>query len=67
VGSVCKKINNIYANEHEDSKNTIWKHVTISEDLAELCLQDHQQLGWRRNEIQSMINVIGEWQESQEM
>jgi hypothetical protein len=40
-----KKINNIYANEHEDSKNTIWKHVTISEDLAELCLQDHQQLG----------------------
>jgi hypothetical protein len=45
VGSICKQINKIYANEHEDSEKTIWKHVAVSEDLAELCLCDHQKLG----------------------
>jgi hypothetical protein len=37
----------------------IWKHVTISEDLARLCMHDHQNLGRRRNEIQKMVNTIG--------
>ncbi len=34
VGSLCKEINKIYANEHKDSKKTIWKHVAVSEDLG---------------------------------
>jgi hypothetical protein len=41
VGSVCKQINKIYANEHEDIKKTIWRNVMVNNDLAELCLQDH--------------------------
>jgi hypothetical protein len=27
VGSVCKQINKIFANEHEDIKKTIWRNV----------------------------------------
>jgi hypothetical protein len=61
VGSICKQINKIYANEHEDSTKTIWKHVTVSEDLAELCLCDHQKLGQRRNEIQILRNGLSNW------
>ena len=59
VGSVWKKINKIYANEHEDIKKTIWRNVVVSKDLVELCLQDHCKLGWTRDQIQSMVNVIG--------
>jgi hypothetical protein len=44
VGSVCKQINRIYGNEDEDMKGTFWSNVTVSTDLAELCLQDHQKL-----------------------
>jgi hypothetical protein len=40
-------------------KKTIWKHVTVSEDLATLCMRDHKNLGRRRNEIQKMVNTIG--------
>jgi hypothetical protein len=59
VGSICKQINIIYANEHKDNKKTIWKHVAVSEDLARLCMRDHKNLGRRRNEIQKMVNAIG--------
>jgi hypothetical protein len=59
VGSICKKINKIYANEHNDNKKTIWKHVAVSEDLAKMCMHDHKNLGQRRNEIQKMVNAIG--------
>jgi hypothetical protein len=45
VGSICKQINRIYGNEDEDMKETFWSNVTVSMDLAELCLQDHQKLG----------------------
>jgi hypothetical protein len=51
VAFVNKQINKIYANEDEDMKLTFWSNVTVSKDLAELCLQDHQKLGQRRDEI----------------
>jgi hypothetical protein len=45
VGSVCKQINKIYANEDEDMKVTFSSNVAVSRNLAELCLKDHQKLG----------------------
>ena len=60
MGSIYEQINTIYANEDEDMKTTIWSNVAVSEELAELCLQDHQKLGQRRNEIQRMVDMIGE-------
>jgi hypothetical protein len=45
VGSVCKQINKIYAHEDNEMKEAFWNNVTVSKDLAELCLQDHQKLG----------------------
>ena len=59
VGSVCKKINKIYENAHNDNKKTIWKHVAVSEDLAKMCMRDHKDLGRRRHEIKKMVNAIG--------
>jgi hypothetical protein len=44
VGSICKQINKIYANEDEGMKLTFWSNVAVSRDLAELCLKDHQNL-----------------------
>jgi hypothetical protein len=58
VGSICKKINKIYANEDEDMKTTIWSNVTISKDLAELCLQDHQKLGRTQDDVWEMVDEI---------
>ena len=58
VGSVCKQINKIYANEDEDMKETFWSNVAVSKDLAELCLQDHQKLGQTQDEIWEMVNDI---------
>jgi hypothetical protein len=49
VGSICKQINKIYANEDEDMRN-----------LAELCFKDHEKLGQRKYEMQSMVANIGE-------
>jgi hypothetical protein len=45
VGSVCKQISKIYANEDEDMKLTFWSNVAVSRNLVELCLKDHQKLG----------------------
>jgi hypothetical protein len=45
VGSICKQINKIYANEDEDMKVTFWSNVAVSRNLAELCFKDHQKLG----------------------
>jgi hypothetical protein len=45
LGSVCKQINKLYANEDNEMKENFWSNVTVSKDLAELCLQDHQKLG----------------------
>jgi hypothetical protein len=58
VGSQCKKINKIYANEDKDMKTTIWGNVTGNKDLAELCLQDHQKLGQTKDEIWEMVDEI---------
>jgi hypothetical protein len=58
VGSVCKQINRIYGNEDEDMKETFWSNVTVSMDLAELCLQDHQKLGRTQKEIRKMVDEI---------
>jgi hypothetical protein len=45
VGSIIyKRINKIYANEDKDMKLTFWSNVAVSMDLAELCLQDYQEL-----------------------
>jgi hypothetical protein len=44
VGSICKQINRIYGNEDKDMKETFWSNVTVSRDLAKLCLKDHQKL-----------------------
>jgi hypothetical protein len=51
VGSVCKQINKIYANEDENMKETFWSNVAVSMDLAELCLQDYQKLGKKISEL----------------
>jgi hypothetical protein len=59
VGSICKQINKIYGNEDENMKETFWINVAISKDLAELCLQEHQKLGQRRDQILSMVDAIG--------
>jgi hypothetical protein len=59
VGSICKQINKIYGNEDENMKETFWSNVAISKDLAELCLQEHQKLGQRRDQILSMVDAIG--------
>jgi hypothetical protein len=59
VGSVCKQINRIYGNEDEDMKETFWSNVTVSTDLAELCLQDHRKLGRTQMEIRNMVDEIG--------
>jgi hypothetical protein len=60
VGSICKQINKIYANDDNDSvKETFWSNVAVSKDLAELCLQDHQKLGCPKYQIQSMVDEIG--------
>jgi hypothetical protein len=59
VGSICKQINKIYANEDKDMKLTFWSNVAVSRNLAELCLKYHQKLGQRIYEIQSMVAKIG--------
>ena len=59
MGSVCKIINKIYENAHNDNKKTIWKHVAVSEDLAKMFMREHKDLGRRRHEIQKMVNAIG--------
>jgi hypothetical protein len=58
VASGCKQINRIYGNEDEDMKQTFWSNVTVSMDLAELCLQDHQKLQQTQDEIQEMVDKI---------
>jgi hypothetical protein len=58
VGSVCKQINRIYGNEDEDVKQTFWSNVTVSTDLAELCLQDHQKLQGTQDKIWEMVDKI---------
>jgi hypothetical protein len=60
VGSICKQINKIYANEDKDMEVTFWSNVAVSRNLAELCLKDHQKLGQRIYEIRSMVAKIGE-------
>ena len=60
MGSICKQINKIYADEDEDMKVAFWSNVAVSRNLAELCLKDHQKLGQRKYEIQSMVAKIGE-------
>jgi hypothetical protein len=60
VGSVCKQINKIYANEDEDMKVTFWSNVAVNRNLAKLCFKDHQKLGQRIDEMQSMVANIGE-------
>jgi hypothetical protein len=60
VGSICKRINKIYANEDEDMKVTFWSNVAVSRNLADLCFKDHQKLGQRIYEIRSMVAKIGE-------
>jgi hypothetical protein len=51
VGSICKQINKIYANEDEDMKVTFWSNVAVSRNLAELCFKDHEKLGRRIYEM----------------
>jgi hypothetical protein len=41
-------------------KETYWSNVAISRDLAELCLQDHGELGQQQNDIERMVDVMGE-------
>ena len=60
MGSVSKQINKIYANKDENMKETFWSNVTVSTDLAELCLQDYQKLGQKRYQKRSMVDNIGE-------
>jgi hypothetical protein len=40
-------------------KENFWSNVTVSKDLAELCLQDHQKVGWTQDEIWEMVDEIG--------
>jgi hypothetical protein len=60
VGSVCKQINKIYANEDEDMKVTFWSNVAVNRNLAKLCVKDHEKLGRRIWEMRRMIANIGE-------
>jgi hypothetical protein len=60
VGSVCKQINKIYANEDEDMKVTFWSNVAVNRNLAKLCFKDHQKLGRRIYEMRSMVANISE-------
>jgi hypothetical protein len=61
VGSICKQINKIYAYDDNDSmKETFWRNVAVTNNLAELCLHDHQKLGQRIYQIQSMVAKIGD-------
>jgi hypothetical protein len=60
VGSVCKQINKIYADEDEDMKVTFWSNVAVSRNLAELHCKDHQKLGRRIYEIRRMVAKISE-------
>jgi hypothetical protein len=60
VGSVCKRINKIYAYNNNDSmKETFWSNVAVTKDLAELCLDDHQELGHTQDEIWELVHRIG--------
>jgi hypothetical protein len=45
VGSICKQINKIYANEDKDMKVTFWSNVAVNRNLAKLCFKDHEKLG----------------------
>ena len=60
VGSIRKLFNKIYANEDKDMKVTFWSNVAVSRNLAELCFKDHEKLGRRIYEMQSMVANIGE-------
>jgi hypothetical protein len=61
VGSICKQINKIYAYDDNDSmKETFWRNVAVTNNLAKLCLHDHQKLGQRIYQIQSMVAKIGD-------
>jgi hypothetical protein len=60
VGSICKQIDKIYADEDKDTKVTFWSNVAVSRNFAELCSKDPQKLGQRIYEIQSMVSKIGE-------
>jgi hypothetical protein len=50
VGSICKQINKIYANDDKDMKVTLSNNVAVSRNLVEL-LKDHQKLGQRIYDI----------------
>jgi hypothetical protein len=44
VGSICKQINKICANEDKDMKVTFWSNVAVSRNLAELCFKTIKRL-----------------------
>jgi hypothetical protein len=60
VGSICKQINKIYANEDEDMKVTFWTNVAVSRNLVALCFKDHEKLVQRIYEMQSMVANISQ-------
>jgi hypothetical protein len=60
LGSICKQINKIYANEDKDMKVTFWNNVAVSRNLAELCFKDHEKFGRRIYEMRSMVANISE-------
>jgi hypothetical protein len=41
-------------------KVTFWSNVAVSRNLAKLCFKDHEKLGRRIYEMQSMVANIGE-------
>jgi hypothetical protein len=58
LGSICKQINKIYANEDKDVKVTFWSTVAVSRNLVELCFKDHEKLGQKIYEMRSMVADI---------
>ena len=71
VGSVSKHFQEVYVKEMirmeeekggtgvVETKVTFWRNVTMSENCAELCLEDQEELGRTPKEKQVVINTIG--------
>jgi hypothetical protein len=67
VGSICKQINKIYANEDEDMKVTFWSNVAVNRNLAELALKTMKSLDEEYMRCEAWLLTSVKWQQSREM
>jgi hypothetical protein len=67
VGSICKQINKIYANEDEDMKVTFWSIVAVSRHWRNCALKTMKSLDEEYMRCEAWLLTSVKWQQSWEM